>query len=778
MSAVALRTRAWFRTGWPSVLVVALLIGAVAGAAMGLVAGARRTSSAPDRYTVSYGGDPDVELFQPYGAPLTEQLMGLPGVERVQAVTFVTAFLIDSRGGRDETPNPFAGDGEIFGARIVAGRFADPAVAGEFTVNAIYADRINARVGDRFDAVAFDQAQIEANDFAAEAGPAVGPFPVELVGITERPSEFDDPSPELMFSTATAAAHPGIGRVASIYDLHLAPGTDVDPLVNAVRRLPDGTDVFVEASRIVSDDARRAVNFQTIALWLVAAIAVIGGSLVVFQLTVRVTTPTEAERGSLRAIGWLDQAWLGVAMIQAAAMAVVAVPLAVLAMLVVSRQFPIGTLATFEPRRGYRLDAPVAVLGSLTMTAIAGLAGALVAVRDRVGSRRRDVEDAARYRHGSFAGRISAGMPLTIGAALLTDGTTTGRRGMGAIALGSVGVSILVAAVVVGVDLRDAIDDEARWGRNYDVLFGNPFLAATSDLAEPFVASTALSDVSAATIDSVSLDGRDTAVFAFERRRGDVTPVVLDGRLPAADDEIGLGAEVARRLGRSIGDTVRAIGADGSSADLRVVGVVATPDEAGNGATMTFAALAAIQPSATRNLVLVKLSDDAASGSASDATQTLSEITYTPPETLNTPTSIRAVERVVPAPFVLVGVLIALLVLACGYRITASTRSRRYDLMVLRALGADARQLFASVLWHATLLTTLAALVGIPVGLAIGRNVVHRLTDALGIVPDAALHGWLMLSGALAALVVANLLALLPAWRAARFRATDLAERA
>lgn len=777
MSAVALRTRAWFRTGWPSVLVVAVLIGAVAGAAMGLVAGARRTSSAPDRYTAAHGGDPDVELFQPYGSPLTEQLMGLPGVERVQAVTFVTAFLIDSRGGRDETPNPFAGDGEIFGARIVAGRFADPAVAGEFTVNAIYADRINARVGDRFDAVAFDQAQIEANDFAAEAGPAVGPFPVKLVGITERPSEFDDPSPTMMFSIATAAAHPGIGRVASIYDLHLAPGTDVDALVNAVRRLPGGTDVSVEASRIVSDDARRAVNFQTIALWLVAAIAVIGGSLVVFQLTVRVTTPTDAERGSLRAIGWLDRTWLGVAMIQAAAMAVVAVPLAVVAMLVVSRQFPIGTLATFEPRRGYRLDAPVAVLGSLTMTAVAGLAGVLVAVRDRIGSRRREVEDAARYRRGSFAGSISAGMPLTIGAALLTDGTTTGRRGMGAIALGSVGVSILVAAVVVGVDLRDAIDDEARWGRNYDVLFGNPFLAATSDLAEPFVSSPALSDVSAATIDSVSLDGRDTAVFAFERRRGDVTPVVIDGRLPAADDEIGLGAEVARRLGRSIGDTVRAIGAGGaggSSADLRVVGVVATPDEAGNGATMTFAALAAIQPSATRNLVLVKLSDDA----ESDATQTLSEITYTPPETLTTPTSIRAIERVVPAPFVLVGVLIALLVLACGYRITASTRSRRYDLIVLRALGADARQLFTSVLWHATLLTTLAALVGIPLGLAIGRNVVHRLTDALGIVGDAALHGWLMLAGALAALVVANLMALLPAWRAARFRATDLAERA
>ena len=34
------------------------------------------------------------------------------------------------------------------------------------------------------------------------------------------------------------------------------------------------------------------------------------------------------------------------------------------------------------------------------------------------------------------------------------------------------------------------------------------------------------------------------------------------------------------------------------------------------------------------------------------------------------------------------------------------------------------------------------------------------------------------LAGAIAALVVANLVAFLPAWRAARFRATDWAERA
>ena len=49
MPALGLRLRAWLRGRGRLVLVTALLVGVVAGLAMGLVAGTRRTASAPDR---------------------------------------------------------------------------------------------------------------------------------------------------------------------------------------------------------------------------------------------------------------------------------------------------------------------------------------------------------------------------------------------------------------------------------------------------------------------------------------------------------------------------------------------------------------------------------------------------------------------------------------------------------------------------------------------------------------------------------------------------------
>ena len=80
------------RFRWRRTLVVALLIGVVAGTVLTLAAGARRTASAPDRYTAASGGDPELVVMQPSGEPLTDAVRQLPGVAAVRAVTFVPAF--------------------------------------------------------------------------------------------------------------------------------------------------------------------------------------------------------------------------------------------------------------------------------------------------------------------------------------------------------------------------------------------------------------------------------------------------------------------------------------------------------------------------------------------------------------------------------------------------------------------------------------------------------------------------------------------------------------
>ena len=67
---------------------------------------------------------------------------------------------------------------------------------------------------------------------------------------------------------------------------------------------PGGGDAFNSSYRIVSADARRAVRFQVVALWLVTAIAAIAVVFVVTQLVGRSVTTTDADGLSLTAIGW------------------------------------------------------------------------------------------------------------------------------------------------------------------------------------------------------------------------------------------------------------------------------------------------------------------------------------------------------------------------------------------------------------------------------------------------------------------------------------------
>ena len=141
---------------------------------------------------------------------------------------------------------------------------------------------------------------------------------------------------------------------------------------------------------------------------------------------------------------------------------------------------------------------------------------------------------------------------------------------------------------------------------------------------------------------------------------------------------------------------------------------------------------------------------------------------FTPPDSVTTPTSVRALDRVSAVPFLLGLVLTVLLFVSSGYLLTTSVRGRRRDLAVLWALGADDGQLRAVVHWQATLVAACITAVGVPLGILAGRWVVSSLTEALGIVPGVDMPIAAVLGLAAGALVVANGLAVVPAWRVVR----------
>jgi putative ABC transport system permease protein len=219
-----------------------------------------------------------------------------------------------------------------------------------------------------------------------------------------------------------------------------------------------------------------------------------------------------------------------------------------------------------------------------------------------------------------------------------------------------------------------------------------------------------------------------------------------------------------------VGDEVNAVGSVGAARQLRIVGIVVTPDSAGNGAAMTFDGYAELSPTATKNLLFIRFRK----GAPAHAADVVSADNFSPPGALVTPTSVRALQRVTAAPLVLGIVLAVLLTVACAYLLATSVAARARDLAVLRALGCNGRQLRAIIHWQAMLVSALVVVVGLPAGLIVGRLVVQALTNALGIVPGIHAPWLLVLAVPVVALAMANVLALFPARGAAHANVAKL----
>jgi len=89
--------------------------------------------------------------------------------------------------------------------------------------------------------------------------------------------------------------------------------------------------------------------------------------------------------------------------------------------------------------------------------------------------------------------------------------------------------------------------------------------------------------------------------------------------------------------------------------------------------------------------------------------------------------------RVQNLPFVLAALLAAFAALTLVHLLVTSIRRRRRDFAMLRALGFTARQLSGTVAVLATTLVALALVVGVPLGILLGRLLWRAFAHNLGI---------------------------------------------
>jgi len=105
---------------------------------------------------------------------------------------------------------------------------------------------------------------------------------------------------------------------------------------------------------------------------------------------------------------------------------------------------------------------------------------------------------------------------------------------------------------------------------------------------------------------------------------------------------------------------------------------------------------------------------------------------------------------------------------ALGLTLIASVRRRRRSMAMLRTLGFTGRQLAASLAWQATVAVGIGLLLGVPLGIVVGRLLWDLFASRIYVVPSPTVPALVIAAIALGALVLGNLVAAIPGRMAAR----------
>ena len=120
------------------------------------------------------------------------------------------------------------------------------------------------------------------------------------------------------------------------------------------------------------------------------------------------------------------------------------------------------------------------------------------------------------------------------------------------------------------------------------------------------------------------------------------------------------------------------------------------------------------------------------------------------------------------------GVFFALLASATvAHALVTTVRRRRQELAIMRSIGFTRRQSRIAIAWQATMIAAAGVVIGVPLGIVAGRLVWRQLADNFPVVYVPPLAAIAIVLVVPAAIVLANLLAALPARAAARIRPAE-----
>ncbi len=818
------RLRATFARRWGGYLALVLLIGLLGGLAMGAVAAGRRTQSSfhafiastnPSDLTLGTG------LYNPaspngagYNAALVHTIAQLPHVKHVESYASFNGALLGPNGAPSSA---FANsntnlntlgsvDGEFFNQDrlpVTQGRLADPTRADEVVMPAALAHELRLHVGQ----VASWGFYTNAQEGFATPGPGSQPYlrlNIRLVGtvvpndaVVQDAVDANYGSPNVVFTPALTQRLLQCCTVYSFSSLQLEHGSrDVAAVESELERvIPPSLPRDFNAVSLTEAKAQRAIKPQGIALGVFGGIAALATLLIATQAIGRQVRLRAGEESTLRALGADPVMTIGDSLIGIVGALVVGSVVAAVVAVAVSPLAPIGPVRPVYPSSGIAVDWTVLGLGLAVL--IVGLSAIAAALAYRAAPHRAARGDEPVMR-GSALARAAAnsGLPTPAVTGIrfaLEPGAARNAVPVRSAILGAaLAMIVVIGTLTFGASLDTLVSHPALYGWNwsYELAGGGgvgtipPQQAASLLDRDRSVAAWA--NVSFATL---QIDGQTVPVLG-ESPHATVAPPVLSGHGFDAPDQVVLGATTLADLHKRVGDSVEVRYGPTKPTRLTVVGTATMPATGIPGAalhpTMGSGALLSYKliPDSVRNsfrnspdgpnAIFVRLRGDAnLSASLRALNQTATALTVP----TNYGVSVVPVQR--PAeivnyrsmgttPAILGAALGVGAVSALGLTLIASVRRRRRDLALLKTLGFTKRQLAATVAWQASVAVGIGTVVGVPLGIVLGRFLWDLFAHQIHAVAAPSVPTASVILVAVGALALANLVAAIPGRIAAR----------
>src|ERR1039457_6450178 len=796
------RFRATFRRRLGGSLPRAVLIGLVEGVRGGLVVAARRTYASYPKFLAST--NPSDLIVQPtttptYSPRFLDQLARLPDVRKGATSAGFTAATLTPR-GRIGTflltqVELIASLNGLYSSEdrltITTGHVADPRRADQIVASTEAAAVLGLHVGSHVSVGIVANASQHASFYRKLNLTVVGlgVFNIQVV-------QDDIEKDRTGFLVGTPALARLIVPCCASYEyvgLRLAGGSKDDSFVeqkydqllstSSYTRGDSGSLLQVYVTSAIEDEAQRAIRPEAIALGVFGVIAGLAALLIGLQAISRQLRAGAEDTGGLRGLGAGPAATMADGLLGVIGAVIAGALLAAGVAMSLSPLSLFGPVREVEPSRGVYLDWVVLGLGPLILVAVLGVMAAALAYRQaphRAAAR----QPAGEGGSGLVRAALAAGLPASGGAGLRF--ALEAGRGPTAVPVRSVmagaalAIGVVTATLTFGASLNTLVSHPALygWNFNYALYSTDGYGSFPANMVDPVLAS----DRSVAATTGVyfltaQIDGQTVPAIAAPASAAGAPPmlsghpvegsvvagvrlkIVGTATLPTIGTVLGVHASMSTGalLATSVVRTaVLSSGGFGSLEGPNAIFVRLRPGTSPEGGLRSLQRVARELNQAYQSPKML-----AASHGASLAGNVNLLSAQRPAEIVN----YRSMDTM---PTILAGALAAGAVAALGLTLVASVRRRRRDFALLKTMGFTRRQLAEAVAWQSSVIAAAGLVIGVPAGIAAGRWLWLLFARELSAVPDPVIPVVSIAVAALAALILANLVAAVPGWRAAR----------